>query len=182
MKKLMFQGLALGVLLLFNCLVIPGALAQESESAQKPVIEIKKRNSTYSQGYVITLLQDRTVNFVSNFYGQVLRRSLVLSPDEFNEVLRLFDGDRFSNLTSRPVDYYLMFYGALAEITFFRDGPAKRLDVDDRSASHMELFRALEARLGVESLRCPFMIELQGKQQDLCVVEMEWRRKMQREK
>lgn len=175
-------GLSSWVLLLFNCLVSAVVLAQNTGSTRDLVIEIKKPISLHRHWYGVTVLQDRTVNLVSNWDGKVLKRSLLLSEDEYNGVLRLFEERHFRELVSAPADPNRLFHGTFAEITYYRDGVPMTLNVDSASNSHMQLFLGLEARLGVEKLRCPFPIELHGKQQDLCILEDEQRRKSQEEK
>jgi len=168
------------LVLFFGFFAFSDAVPQDVGSMNKRIVEIQKAGRDITNPYLVTLTSDRMVNFRSYFRtGYWQKQSHLLSQEEYDRVVALLRGKRFRTLAATPLDPVLYLGGVLAQITFFRDDVSEILQVDDRNDSHMELFRELTTLLRVESLRCPFMVERDGKVQDLCEVEKELQRQLE---
>jgi len=161
----------------------PAAEPQDTDAVPRPVIEIQKYGVDLSGVYSLTLTSDRVVRLSSRFPPNFsIKRSHVLSIDEYNSAVSLLQGERFKKLEAVPPDPSVpsntLHHNVSARVTFSWEGSENTQLLATHMNSHMRLLADLITLLKVESLRCPFMIEWHGKPRDWCVVEKELQRQI----
>jgi hypothetical protein len=161
-----------------GCSTNSSTVARENQASPTLIVEIIKPQLD-THPYHLTLSSERTINYAGLYLGRVMEKSTQLSPEEFDDVLRLIEECR----TSEPVAESFEDRGTtLAQITIFRGGTTLVFGVNDRSNYQVQLFRKLEAMLRLGSMRCPFPITLEGRELDACVYESELLKKIQQER
>jgi hypothetical protein len=145
--------------------------AQVESGESKPTIIINKYVLRNFSAYQVTVFSDGRVNF----YGLDSRvkgeHTFVLTLENYQRALQVFEEIDFKNLESGVASF--MF--ARATVTLDRNGVRKTVHFpsksEDSGRKYANLIRSLEERLQLRDLICPRLQPMDGETKDACLIE-----------